>query len=555
MRTIVRLTPEAETAVHQAVVGAAWAERGGKGRRARAIALARMPTCTAGESPFAPSIEFWDTADLVGVVAEYAVRVRWSDADVFRLAAQQRADDPVVPYLDGLEVSYERVRPQLSSLLRRRPPLRVLRVCCGADEVLGLLARGSWGGTLRELGVVRNGLERRLVGELCDVLRRAEECCPNLTALDIRGNRLDAESVRSVLDAVRGRARMRRLELGGNHCSEEAGTQLRVLRRLRELDVSGSRLGDEGCGRLAEGLRSLPQLRRLDVSDAGVGVRGVRALAACWRAVQPSLRVLDLWESALGDEGAETLASHLSCFRGGSLEALDVSRCRIGPDGLSAIAEALRHVPRLRVLRFGGNELGARACVRLAASLASHTPRLTELDLWNCSVGRDGANALAASALPALPLLRILNLSDNAVGPEAAAAVILALHHTPLLHTLQLTNNAVGPHAFLLLADRLALLPHLASLHVENNDIGDDGCDALVRAAPHLGALRFLGVAGNAITDRGCAAIRDFLDRLPLLADIAIGGNDISFDALADFAESAYFRKHYLLQEQQQGLE
>lgn len=72
---------------------------------------------------------------------------------------------------------------------------------------------------------------------------------------------------------------------------------------LRSLDLSSSRIGDEGAYVLRGALTRHPTMRSLDVSRNRIGITGGQALANLVR--DSSLASLRLQANLIGDEGAK----------------------------------------------------------------------------------------------------------------------------------------------------------------------------------------------------------------------------------------------------------
>jgi hypothetical protein len=208
------------------------------------------------------------------------------------------------------------------------------------------------------------------------------------------------------------------------------------------LSLRHNRLADADACALA-GAR-LPRLRSLDLADnAGIGPRGAAALArSSW------------------------LSGDASCGSGGGcsggLQALDLSGCPIGDDGVAALAAAAG-TARLRVLYLARARVGDAGLAALACSFEGLTPpALEKLDLsggspadgptCNLRLGRDGA---AWRKLAAAPLwrLRELDLRRVLLGGPAAAALVRA-RWLPRLHALRLPES--------LESDAVAALMHSA---------------------------------------------------------------------------------------------
>jgi hypothetical protein len=184
------------------------------------------------------------------------------------------------------------------------------------------------------------------------------------------------------------------------------GTLSSVLPALEELCLFAPAAGPDGVQRLAEklGAGALPAVT-LFVTDMHVGDAGASALAAALgRGALPRLKLLGLYNAAIGDAG------------------------------LVALAPALRRLPALEKLYLFGNPFGNEG---LAALVAPPPPpagalppptggltKLNELYLANTQITDAGCAALAAALdSGALPVLEVLDLRGTPASAAAKATV------------------------------------------------------------------------------------------------------------------------------------
>ena len=141
--------------------------------------------------------------------------------------------------------------------------------------------------------------------------------------------------------------------------------------------------------------------------------------AALHHGVLPSLQMLALQSSQIGDEAAAVLASALTKRALPSIQMLQLSDNQIGDVGLVALAPALRQLPMLRELFMSSNLIGDRGLAALVAQpMTGVLESLEELDLSDNHVTDASCVALAAvlrsEALPwsnfQLPNLREVDL-------------------------------------------------------------------------------------------------------------------------------------------------
>jgi hypothetical protein len=133
-------------------------------------------------------------------------------------------------------------------------------------------------------------------------------------------------------------------------------------------------------------------------------------------------RVLRLGSNGISVQGARTLASILQS-KDSRLEELYLCGNRLGDEGVSVLADALKSNCTLRVLDLGRNRFGDQGARDLAEFLRSNSS-LQELNVWGNSIGPSGAAAVA-EALRANRSLRLLVGAENSDEFERISAVLV----------------------------------------------------------------------------------------------------------------------------------
>ena len=109
-----------------------------------------------------------------------------------------------------------------------------------------------------------------------------------------------------------------------------------------------------GVSHLAENLRHVPQLTSLDLHDVQMGEKECAAVAASLKDLK-KLDYLNMANNALG-HGIIELAKNLNSVP--NLTSLELANTNMGENEVSALARALKDVPKLRYLGLGRNPLG-----------------------------------------------------------------------------------------------------------------------------------------------------------------------------------------------------
>lgn len=241
-----------------------------------------------------------------------------------------------------------------------------------------------------------------------------------------------------------------RCELGPEGAEALAGSV--HLRRLEQLDLAGARIGDAGLEALASSpvLASVERLRLGPlIPGHGEPHYGFRSLAA-------------LLTNDLSDAGFRALSTSPWT---GSLTMLDLSASTSTDDGVAALVASpgLRSVVALNLFWTRGTTPAAGEIIGRAA----FAERLVELDLSWCRLGDDGVRALARHV--ALARVERLILQGNRVGPEGAGA-LAASQTLRSVSELDLRRNRLGEEGVEKLSSRTGLA-RLTRLGLDDNGL------------------------------------------------------------------------------------
>ncbi|XP_052388887.1 uncharacterized protein si:ch211-149a19.3 isoform X2 [Carassius gibelio] len=180
--------------------------------------------------------------------------------------------------------------------------------------------------------------------------------------------------------------------------------------------------------------------RSVQLSYSGVTVEGCAALASALRSNPSHLRELDLSGNKLGDSGVNLLSDGLKdphC----NLEKLMLSDCGVTCEGCPALTSALKSNPsHLRELNLTGNKLGDSGVNLLSGVLKDINCKLKKLKLSNCGVTGEGCAALASSLKSNPSHLRELDLTGNKLG-DSGVKQLSDLLQDPLCKLKILSHN------------------------------------------------------------------------------------------------------------------
>ena len=278
------------------------------------------------------------------------------------------------------------------------------------------------------LKLIEIGLTAKCATEIAESLHQA----PNLYELDLSWNPL----YDSVSDLARNihhvpeltEFKLTEVQMGEKECVVLASS-LNSVTKLQVLNIALNLLG-QGIMALAEHLKCLSKLIVLDLEDTGMGEKEATAVAQCLPSLS-QLKRIHLSVNPLG-HGIIELAEHLNCLPG--LTELELSETNMGEEEATALALCLPSLSQLKRLNLSFNPLG-HEIVQLAERLKC-VPHLTKLLLYGTHMNKKQVSALAR-ALKHVPKLRKLDLCDNPLG-RGVRVLIQHLNNVPELRKLVL---------------------------------------------------------------------------------------------------------------------
>jgi Ran GTPase-activating protein (RanGAP) involved in mRNA processing and transport len=288
-----------------------------------------------------------------------------------------------------------------------------------------------------------------IVPEFLDCLRDSN--LDHLTKVTLEGNFLDKcpTTFRRLL-VVLPTDSLENLTLRWNGIDENGAYRLAQrlpkYRNLHSLSLSENQLGPKGLAYLMDvgqlySLWDAVELWDCDLGDDGAGLLGSYLSR---KDVEWKIRSLNLATNDITDRGAVLLATGLSRMRCDRLQSLDLSRNRIGNDGLIAIANAVSH-SFLQKLSLHHNRFDAKGVTYLASLLKGGTLRsLLNLDLSNNSIRDTGVFWIAQALRSRLCCLEELFLSNTQISNSSVANLASALEKNQRLKRLALEGIHPG---------------------------------------------------------------------------------------------------------------
>jgi Ran GTPase-activating protein (RanGAP) involved in mRNA processing and transport len=359
----------------------------------------------------------------------------------------------------------------------------------------------------------------------------------------------------------------------GVDSAKELGSTLRqaLSRSLTELDLTGNKLGSEGCIAMAA---AADRLRCLKVESNDIGDEGKRALAeaimrgaALASSVGRSARSNGMTEfhcdefkmtatatkvwlagATLRPADALLLAAVLEC--NASVQQVSVSHTDCGPSwkndydesGIIALLTAATAHPQMVHLELAGVRLTDDVVSILAPAL--QRSRLRTMDLCNTGLSDQAKRALGKALHDGCALSFVscdhwateedvvdLLASEKEMGHADAALLSGMLRHNKTraaLKTVDISANRLGAEGAQDIATAL-LHAGLTNMDMSANTIGDEGAVALATVLPKAG-LCSLKLSDNRISEKGVAALAASLEGKQGATDLTT--LDLSFNVM-----------------------
>ena len=395
---------------------------------------------------------------------------------------------------------------------------------------------------------------------VCYLFDKASDAFQSLTYLDLSGNSIGAESIKSFTTAI-AKSTSSECKLSDLHLSDNSlgvsGLQtlqnaVCVVYNLERLFLRGCLTSDADANAsmltaFGEALISRPHLSELDLSQNNLGVPGASALARVisrlqhhstndsgLRYMQLPLSDVNLNQTNLGDKGLCAFVDSLEGVCHFTDLRLDLSDNNIYATGVSCLVNAVcsgKVVIKgfFSTLNLTDNLLRLEGALAVCRMLSSNHCQLNSLKLSRCKLTTAGGG---------LPNTDPLNLGYN-ISSESVRDVGQQLCQMPQNNTitlLDLNGNSFTGNSINILVSFMYLCPGLEYLFTNNCEITSDDLvellhtlSSLKSSSPSLcSMLHIWSLDSNAISDSGVSAL---INHLPSL-----------FPAL----ESDYFGKDHL---------
>ncbi|NXL08810.1 NLRC5 protein, partial [Mesembrinibis cayennensis] len=301
---------------------------------------------------------------------------------------------------------------------------------------------------------------------------------------------------------------------------------------LSEVDLSGNKLGDEGCSCLLESLPWISISKQLDLSQNHLSVNGIcsllKSVNTCQKMmeVQVSLchetAVLRFTENRefaslppreepmsstddqqYGEENQTPTASKKirltdSHFQASDLEKLcavlkecssisklDLSNNYLGDEGLLQLFQLLPNWKMLSSLKLNDNQISLKSVFFLAQSLST----LEHIKTMNLRYGQDNNISTTHGVNCSFPRVRSTS--------RWRSSVLAHPKHITKGQCFRLRDCRVGPEDVTRLCQILAQYPKLTEIALSGNSLSDQSIERLLSFLPYLCHLTLLSIRSN----------------------------------------------------------
>nr|XP_021325109.1 protein NLRC5 isoform X15 [Danio rerio] len=297
---------------------------------------------------------------------------------------------------------------------------------------------------------------------------------------------------------------------------------------LRELNLNGTKLTNSGM-KSFNTLFQNQQCRLEKLNSMCITAEGCAALTSAFNSNPSHLKELNLSGNKLGDSGVRKISSLLrnsQCM----LKILGLSDCSISEEGYKALASALRSNPlHLIELDLRGNDPGPSGVKELTGLLLD--PHCTLTTLRFLSPAADEFCQFVSGIVGKYPLLlKELNLSDRGLGDTRVNQLSALLQDKHFrLNTLMLNNNRITAEGCAALTSAFNLNPsHLIELNLSGNKLEDSGVEKICPLLENIQCrLEKLSLSDCSIREEGYKALASALRSNPShLIELDLRGND-----------------------------
>ncbi|KAG8556496.1 hypothetical protein GDO81_018096 [Engystomops pustulosus] len=295
----------------------------------------------------------------------------------------------------------------------------------------------------------------------------------------------------------------RTLKLNTAQDAEEVVQEIESFEGLQALRLEGNTVGVEAAKAIAKSLENKPDLKKCHWSDMFTGrlrseiPPALISFGDALITAGAQLTELDLSDNAFGPDGVrgfEALLKSPTCY---TLQELKLNNCGMGIGGgkligtleevhmpqnginhagITALAEAFKVNPLLKVINLNDNTFTDKGGIAMAEALKT-LRQVEHINFGDCLVRSKGALAIAGALREGLHKIKELNLSFCEIKRDAAISLAEAIEDKSQLEKLDINGNGLGEEGCEHVQEILESYNMSSVLASLSDDEGDDDED------------------------------------------------------------------------------
>lgn len=281
---------------------------------------------------------------------------------------------------------------------------------------------------------------------------------------------------------------------------------------LRSVDFSSNALGSRGVAACASVLKDQP-LEEVFFSNNGLAAPSIKLIRKwlCGDGKATRLRTFHCTLNCIQSDGFVELVEIVKLSP--KLEEIKFSSLRAESDATLELCRALQSFDSLRVFDLSDNALNEEGASVLGGVLKGQT-RLEVLMLRDLGLADDELGEILNPLIETKPPLQVLDLSGNEISAEGSQLVVDILHNfADSLQTLLLADNEMYDSGTLRIASALGDMDEsaLQSLSLSANMVRDFAAITIAENAIMLPFFSKLDIDENYLSEKAVSGIQTFL--------------------------------------------
>lgn len=279
--------------------------------------------------------------------------------------------------------------------------------------------------------------------------------------------------------------------------AEAVGEFLKKNRVLTHLNIGDTGIGKEGLEYIIQGIAHNKVLISLDITSNGFFHHSLDDF--CGALITTNLKELFISGNKIGNKGCEILASKLIgnndivC----PLNKLNMSMCDISYLGVSKIFESLENNVTVEYLNLDNNPLGPFAGSAIGKCFGFNIT-LKQVYLNNCNLKDDSLLKISEGLARSLSIKK-LSLCKNSISDTGAMSISEVLSKNTKLQTLDLSSNSIKNKGGISIANSLRKNSNLESLFLNDNSLKDESGQLLAEISRFRNNLLKIELSMNPI--------------------------------------------------------